>query len=204
MPQMDSILFPSSLCAHTCAKSLQWCLTLCTHQALLSMGISRQEYWSRLPRPPPRDLPDPGIKSVSLTSLALAGRCFTTNTTWAALLKPAPPLIGTVFYIIIKHLPGSPKLELQGYFRGLLLLHLLPNHLFKLFPLDILSRSPQYKGLIYILSPGFPSLQNQRAIDILGKSPRSLLIVLSSLLLDFYFVPPNLIFHFWPLWLHGL
>ena len=32
------------------------------HQAPLSMGFSRQEYWSGLPFPPPRDLPDPGIK----------------------------------------------------------------------------------------------------------------------------------------------
>jgi len=29
------------------------------------MGFSRQEYWSGLPRPPPGDLPDPGIKPVS-------------------------------------------------------------------------------------------------------------------------------------------
>ena len=35
------------------------------HQAPLSMGFSRQEYWSRLPCPPPGDLPDPGIKSTS-------------------------------------------------------------------------------------------------------------------------------------------
>ena len=35
------------------------------HQALLSMGFSRQEYWSRLSFPPPGDLPDPGIKSMS-------------------------------------------------------------------------------------------------------------------------------------------
>ena len=34
-------------------------------QAPLSMGSSRQEYWSRLPFPPPRDLPDPWIKSIS-------------------------------------------------------------------------------------------------------------------------------------------
>ena len=34
-----------------------------THQALLSMGFSRQEYWSGLPFPPP-DLPDPGVKPV--------------------------------------------------------------------------------------------------------------------------------------------
>ena len=31
------------------------------HQAPLSMGFSRQEYWSGLPCPPPGDLPDPGI-----------------------------------------------------------------------------------------------------------------------------------------------
>ena len=35
------------------------------HQAPLSMGPSRQEYWSRLPLPPPGDLPDPGIKPAS-------------------------------------------------------------------------------------------------------------------------------------------
>ena len=32
------------------------------HQALLSMGFSRQEYWSGLLCPPPEDLPNPGIK----------------------------------------------------------------------------------------------------------------------------------------------
>ena len=32
------------------------------HQGPLSMGFSRQEYWSRLPLPSPRDLPDPGIE----------------------------------------------------------------------------------------------------------------------------------------------
>ena len=43
------------------------CLTLVTPwivacQAPLSMGFSRQEYWSRLPFPSPGDLPDPGIE----------------------------------------------------------------------------------------------------------------------------------------------
>ena len=33
-----------------------------THQALLSMGFSRQEYWSGLPCPPPGDLPNPEIE----------------------------------------------------------------------------------------------------------------------------------------------
>ena len=35
----------------------------------LSMGFSRQEYWSGLPCPPPGDLPDPGIKPASLRLL---------------------------------------------------------------------------------------------------------------------------------------
>ena len=33
-----------------------------TYQASLSMGFSRQEYWSGLPFPSPGDLPDPGIE----------------------------------------------------------------------------------------------------------------------------------------------
>ena len=40
-----------------------------THQASLSVGFFRQEYWSELPFSPPGDLPDPGIE---LTSPALA------------------------------------------------------------------------------------------------------------------------------------
>ena len=52
-------------------------------QAPLSMRFSKQEYWSGLPWTPPWDLPDPGIKSVSLTS-ALASRFFTTSANWEA------------------------------------------------------------------------------------------------------------------------
>ena len=60
------------------------CMTLpaVAGQAAPSMGFSRQEYWSRLPCPPLRDLPDLGIKPTSLESLALAGRFFTTSATW--------------------------------------------------------------------------------------------------------------------------
>ena len=43
-------------------------------QALLSMRFPRQEYWSRLPFPSPRDLPEPGIKPAPP---ALAGGSFT-------------------------------------------------------------------------------------------------------------------------------
>ena len=43
------------------------------HQAPLSMGFSRQEYWSGLPFPSPGDLPDPGIerRSPALRAYAL-------------------------------------------------------------------------------------------------------------------------------------
>ena len=40
-------------------------------QAPLSMRFSRQEYWGGLPFPSPRDLPDPGIKPLSLACPAL-------------------------------------------------------------------------------------------------------------------------------------
>ena len=46
------------------------------HQAPLSMGFSRQEYWSRLPFTSSGDLPNPGTKPTSPT---LAGRFFTTE-----------------------------------------------------------------------------------------------------------------------------
>ena len=45
-------------------------------QDSLFMGLSRQEYWSRLPFPPPGDLPDSGIKP---KSPELAGGFFTTE-----------------------------------------------------------------------------------------------------------------------------
>ena len=59
-------------------------------QAPLSMGFSRQEYWSELPFPSPEDLPDPGIKPTSLISPALAGGFFTTSRTWEALYLHYP------------------------------------------------------------------------------------------------------------------
>ena len=64
------------MCACLVAKSCPTLVTPCIvdHQASLSMGFSRQEYWTGLPCPPPGDLPDPGIEPVSP---ALAGRFFT-------------------------------------------------------------------------------------------------------------------------------
>ena len=53
-------------------------------QAPLSIGFSRQEYWSGLSFPTPGDLLYPGIEPESLMSLALAGGFFTTSATWEA------------------------------------------------------------------------------------------------------------------------
>ena len=55
-----------------------------THQATLSMGFSRQGYWSGFPCPPPGDLPNPGIEPASLGSPTLADGFFSTNATWEA------------------------------------------------------------------------------------------------------------------------
>ena len=56
-------------------------------QAPLSMGLSRQEYWSGLSCPPPGDLPNPGTEPESLMSPALAGMFFPTSATWEALMN---------------------------------------------------------------------------------------------------------------------
>ena len=54
-------------------------------QAPLSMRFSRQEYWNGLPCSPPGDLPNPGIKPISLTSPTWAGGFFTIKATCSAL-----------------------------------------------------------------------------------------------------------------------
>ena len=63
----------------SCFSHVQLFATLWTvaHQAPLSMGFSKQEYWNGLPCPPPGDLSHPGIEPTSLLSPALAGRFFT-------------------------------------------------------------------------------------------------------------------------------
>ena len=67
-------------CVPSCCGCFQLFVTPWTvaHQAPLSMGFSRQEYWSGLL------FPAPGIKPTSLMSPALAGRFFTASITWEA------------------------------------------------------------------------------------------------------------------------
>ena len=69
------------ICIHkcrlwVCAKSLQSCQLFATlwtvaYQAPLSVGFSRQEYWSGLPCPLPGDLPNPEYETSPLASHAL-------------------------------------------------------------------------------------------------------------------------------------
>ena len=82
------------------------CTAAC--QAPLSMGFSRQEYWSGLPCPPPGDLPDPGIKPASLMSPALAGEFFTTSATWEALWI-------TLIYFWMSNPPCRPGINLCSW-----------------------------------------------------------------------------------------
>ena len=63
----------SAVCAlshSSCVRLLETPWTT-AHQAPMSVGFSRQEYWSGLPCPPTRDLPDPGIEPVSPVAPAL-------------------------------------------------------------------------------------------------------------------------------------
>ena len=57
-------------CVLSCFSPVWLFVTLWTaaHQAPMSMGFSRQEYWCALPCPPPGDLPDPEIKPKSHVS----------------------------------------------------------------------------------------------------------------------------------------
>ena len=63
-------------CSITCVLFTQSCWLFASpwtvaHQAPLSTGFSWQEYWNGFPFPPPGDLPEPGIKPMSLVSPAL-------------------------------------------------------------------------------------------------------------------------------------
>ena len=91
---LGSRLGPS---ACECAQSLSHIWLFATpwtvaHRAALSMGFSRQEYWSGLPFPLPGDLPGLGTEASCLMTPALAGRFFTTE-------PPGKPLVPVSLFI---------------------------------------------------------------------------------------------------------
>ena len=71
------------VCVLSCFSCVRLFATLWTvaHQAPLSMGFPRQEYWSGLPCPPPEEISHPGMELLLHRSPALAGGFFTTSAT---------------------------------------------------------------------------------------------------------------------------
>ena len=67
------------LLTQSCLTATPW---TAAHQVPLSVELFRQEYWSGLSFPTPGDLPDPGVRPMSLMSPALADRLVTTSATW--------------------------------------------------------------------------------------------------------------------------
>ena len=76
------------------------------------MGLSRQEYWSRLPCPPPEDLPNPGTEP---SSPAFAGGLFTDDH-WEALFPPSRA--GSEEGRASAGLPSVPAMEEWGGKKG--------------------------------------------------------------------------------------
>ena len=130
-------------------------LWIIAHQAPLSMGVSRQEYWSELPCPPPGDLPDPGIEPKSLKSPALAGRFFTTSATWKHQKYPGRAELGHV--LITQSLHSEPRVPTQSLLLPVtswllaLCLYLCPHPLLLIFSFNAKPRCPRYGPS----SPGF-------------------------------------------------
>ena len=78
-------------------------------QASLSLGLSRQEYWSGLTFPPSGDLLDPGIELATLSSPALAGGFFTTSATWEAHNKLIYHILQIIRYIRMRSVSWSSE-----------------------------------------------------------------------------------------------
>ena len=85
--RIDTCLLHACVLSNFSPVQLSAMLWTVAHQSPLPMGLSRQEYWSRLPCPPSGHLPYPGIEPTTLMSLnppTLAGRFFITSTIWEA------------------------------------------------------------------------------------------------------------------------
>ena len=82
--QTEKLALAYLQCLHECVLgsvrlfATQWTVAF---QASLSMGFSRQEYWSGLLFPPLEGLPNPGIEPLSLMPPELVGKCFSTSAT---------------------------------------------------------------------------------------------------------------------------
>ena len=98
--EMQTLIIKVAL--HLCSVATPWVVA---RQVPLSMGFSKQEYWTGSPCSPPGPLPDPGVDSASLVSAKAAGRCFTTWTTWEPTLYLLwgwyfPQLCSVFFFVV--------------------------------------------------------------------------------------------------------
>ena len=73
-----------------------------------SMAFPRQEHWSGLPCPPPEDLPNPEIKPMSLTSLALAPLASSGKLSSAFQFSPVAQSCPTLCNPMNQSMPGLP------------------------------------------------------------------------------------------------
>ena len=99
---MHSIIL-ACLLSHFGRIQLFTTLWTVARQAPLSMGFSRQEYWSGLPCPPPGDFPDSQTELTSLVSPALPGTFFTTSTIWEAHIVLYHPLFLIFIFLATPH-----------------------------------------------------------------------------------------------------
>ena len=79
---LDHLLDKNAMCVCTHLLSCIWFFAIpwtVAHQTPLSVEFSREEYWSRLPCPPPRPLPNAGTEPTSLASPVLACGFLTTE-----------------------------------------------------------------------------------------------------------------------------
>ena len=82
LSQSPTLMLCYAMLSHFSCVQLFATLWTVAHQASLSMGFPRQEYWSGLPFPSPGDFLNQAIEPTSLMSPALAGRYFPTSAIW--------------------------------------------------------------------------------------------------------------------------
>ena len=126
---------------HVHTKSLQLCPALCDPVDWSLPGspvhaILQARILEWLPCPPPGGLPDPRIKSVSLMSLALAGRFFITSTPWEG------QFISVSIYLSDMHILGSSPVPFSSLYQGW----------FKAYEMIITDLTLTFRGLFQVIS----------------------------------------------------
>ena len=124
-----------SCCYYSVAKLCPTFLWPHGHQAPVSMGFPRQDYWCGLPFTSPGYLPDRGIKPMSPAFPALGGRLFTTET------------------------PGKPKIQDRGCTKWENLLWYAGNLWFPLIRQRYIKRFP-HTHTSFLRRKEFPRIWN--------------------------------------------